>query len=98
MFSGSSPAGRARHVIESPQTSSVARVPYAVPLMTSPTSQPYLIPRSSHRIAISVQLVNADVIAECAGMAVGIDFGTTNSAVAVAEGKEVRLVPLQGAP
>ena len=31
-------------------------------------------------------------------MAVGIDFGTTNSAVAVAEGSEVRLVPLQGAP
>ncbi|MDQ3336449.1 MAG: Hsp70 family protein [Myxococcota bacterium] len=31
-------------------------------------------------------------------MAVGIDFGTTNSAIAVAEGEEVRLVPLQGAP
>lgn len=31
-------------------------------------------------------------------MAVGIDFGTTNSAVAIADGKEVRLVPLQGAP
>ena len=31
-------------------------------------------------------------------MVVGIDFGTTNSAIAVAEGEEVRLVPLDGAP
>jgi hypothetical chaperone protein len=31
-------------------------------------------------------------------MAVGIDFGTTNSAVAVADGEQVQLVPLQGAP
>jgi hypothetical chaperone protein len=38
------------------------------------------------------------MIAERGRMAVGIDFGTTNSAIAVAEGEEVRLVPLQGAP
>ena len=31
-------------------------------------------------------------------MAVGIDFGTTNSAIAIADGEGVRLVPLQGAP
>jgi hypothetical chaperone protein len=31
-------------------------------------------------------------------MAVGIDFGTTNSAVAIADGEGVQLVPLQGAP
>jgi len=30
-------------------------------------------------------------------MAVGIDFGTTNSAVAIADGSDVRLVPLAGA-
>src|SRR6187200_1056433 len=31
-------------------------------------------------------------------MAVGIDFGTTNSAVAIADASGVRLVPLAGAP
>lgn len=31
-------------------------------------------------------------------MTVGIDFGTTNSAVAIAKGQEVHLVPLEGAP
>lgn len=45
-----------------------------------------------------MQLVNARVIAERERMVVGIDFGTTNSAIAVADGQEVRLVPLQGAP
>jgi hypothetical chaperone protein len=38
------------------------------------------------------------VIAEGERMVVGIDFGTTNSAVAVADGEQVRLVPLAGAP
>ena len=45
-----------------------------------------------------MQLVNDGAIAERGPMAVGIDFGTTNSAVAIADGKQVRLVPLQGAP
>ena len=45
-----------------------------------------------------MQLVNADVIVDGERMAVGIDFGTTNSAVAIADGQGVRLVPLQGAP
>jgi len=45
-----------------------------------------------------VQLVNGDVIVDGERMAVGIDFGTTNSAVAIADGQGVRLVPLQGAP
>ncbi|MDQ3364180.1 MAG: Hsp70 family protein [Myxococcota bacterium] len=31
-------------------------------------------------------------------MSVGIDFGTTNSAVAIARGKDIQLVPLGGAP
>jgi hypothetical chaperone protein len=37
-------------------------------------------------------------MAERARMAIGIDFGTTNSAVAVADREGVRLVPLAGAP
>jgi hypothetical chaperone protein len=45
-----------------------------------------------------VQLVNAAAIIERVPMAVGIDFGTTNSAIAIADDEGVRLVPLQGAP
>ena len=45
-----------------------------------------------------MQLVNDDVIAERARMALGIDFGTTNSAVAIADDQGARIVPLQGAP
>jgi hypothetical chaperone protein len=48
-----------------------------------------------------VQLVKRDVIADRAAMGtacVGIDFGTTNSAVAIASDDGIRLVPLAGAP
>ena len=44
------------------------------------------------------ELVNAEAIADRAVMAIGIDFGTTNSAVAIADAEGVRLVPLAGAP
>jgi hypothetical chaperone protein len=54
---------------------------------------------SSHRIVVQLQLVKLNPIDDNDAMAfVGIDFGTTNSAVAVADAAGgVQLVPLAGA-
>src|SRR5262249_34705739 len=63
-------------------------------------ASPTVIPISSHRIGIDRQLVKRNRIADNGVMGfVGIDFGTTNSAIAIADGAGgVQLVPLAGAP